>query len=413
MKFDVVIIGGGLSGLTAGIETAKAGLRTAIITSGQSALHFSSGSFGLLGATEQGEVGNPIEAMASLSPTHPYSKVGVERVAELAGGVRKLFSEAGVTLKGSKAQNHMRLTPIGEFKPAWLSTDSCATYESLSKAGGTIAVVNIKGYLDFFPGFLLNGLNKNNMPAKVVNITTPELEQLRKSTSEMRAPGIAKLLRGKALETFAHALAPLVADCSVVLMPAVIGVTDERPIDDLRRMLGKPVYYVTTPPMSVTGMREQISLRRLFEKLGGTYILGDNVTAGHIEDGELKSLSTANLGEKALMAKQYIIATGTFFSRGLIATPSRIYEPVLNLDVNFTDNRGEWFDRNIFNEQQYMTFGVKTDANFRVSAEGSTLKNVRACGALLGGCNSLKEESGAGVAIITAMEVASRVVTME
>ena len=49
MKYDTIIIGGGLSGLLAGVKLARSGSKVAIISSGQSALHFHSGSFGLLG----------------------------------------------------------------------------------------------------------------------------------------------------------------------------------------------------------------------------------------------------------------------------------------------------------------------------------------------------------------------------
>ena len=49
MKFDYIIIGGGLCGLSAGIRLAEQGKKTAIVSSGQSALHFCAGSFGLLG----------------------------------------------------------------------------------------------------------------------------------------------------------------------------------------------------------------------------------------------------------------------------------------------------------------------------------------------------------------------------
>jgi glycerol-3-phosphate dehydrogenase subunit B len=40
MKFDNIIIGGGLSGLTCGITLAKAGKKVAVITAGQSTLPF-------------------------------------------------------------------------------------------------------------------------------------------------------------------------------------------------------------------------------------------------------------------------------------------------------------------------------------------------------------------------------------
>ena len=81
MRYDTIIMGGGLSGLTAGITLASAGKRVCIVSAGQNSLHFNSGSFDLLGYDNNGKVvERPLEAIAALNDQHPYKKIGVERI---------------------------------------------------------------------------------------------------------------------------------------------------------------------------------------------------------------------------------------------------------------------------------------------------------------------------------------------
>lgn len=52
MKFDNIVIGGGMAGLSAALRLVEAGQKTLLMASGQSALHFSSGSIDLLESEE-------------------------------------------------------------------------------------------------------------------------------------------------------------------------------------------------------------------------------------------------------------------------------------------------------------------------------------------------------------------------
>lgn len=411
MKYDTIITGGGLSGLVAGISLMEKGRKAAIISSGQGALHFSTGSFGLYGTDGEGnDVANPIEAIASLGSEHPYSKIGVERVAELAETVVDFFGRAGITLTGIASRNHYRLTPMGALKPTWLSSADCAVTDDAEHPDpGRVAVVGLRGYQDFFPGFIASGLEKKGVECTIHTIALPELETLRKSAAEMRAPSIAKVLRGETLENLAKALLEAAPDAATYILPAVIGLRDEKPMEKLRKLTGRRIAVVPTQPMSVTGMRIMTALRRRFESLGGTYLLGDNVTAGLMQDNRMVSLDTTNLGKAALEADTYILATGSYFSRGLIADPEHIYEPIFGFDVDAPADRQQWFDSDFFKPQPYMSYGVRTDGDFHVSAQSKRVENVYAVGAILGGCNPLKEGSGSGVAILTAMDVASKI----
>lgn len=97
MKFDTVIIGGGLSGLLCGIRLQKAGKKCAIVSAGQSAIHFSSGSFDLLGRLPDGTaVENPLEALSGLNPDHPYSLLGKEKVCRYAEQAPLFLESCGV-----------------------------------------------------------------------------------------------------------------------------------------------------------------------------------------------------------------------------------------------------------------------------------------------------------------------------
>lgn len=309
-----------------GILLTKAGRKVAIVSSGHSALHFSSGSFGLFGQRDGNFVEHPLEAIAKLPASHPYSKVGIDAITDYVKRVKPLFAEAGINTHGSEERNHYRLTPIGAFKPAWLTIDDYATVGKPDNLPwGKVAIINFNGYLDFYPSFIAKGLEEAGLSCSLKSFTLPELETLRKSSTEMRAANIARVIVGDVIGDVAREVNRLAGDADTVLMPAVIGLFDDEPVKLLREKVDRPLYFVSTQPMSVGGMRSQIRLRRYFKKLGGTYLLGDSVTNGVAEGDRMMKISTVNLGDMELSADYFILASGSFFSYGIMANPVSIY----------------------------------------------------------------------------------------
>ncbi len=125
MKYDTIIIGGGLSGMTCAIALAEEGQNVAVVAAGQSSLHFNSGSFDLLGCMDGTDVTKPLEAIETLPESHPYRKIETTKLGEYASAAQLLLKNAGIDTTGSADQNHLRLTPIGVTKPAWLTLKIC------------------------------------------------------------------------------------------------------------------------------------------------------------------------------------------------------------------------------------------------------------------------------------------------
>lgn len=403
MRFDTIIIGGGLSGLTAGIELSRRGQKCLIVSSGQSALHFFSGSLELMGNEE-----NPFNAMSGLQCDHPYSKIGIENVKALTSKVQPLFKEVGVDFKGDVEVNHWRITPLGTLKRAWQTMDEFVT---VSQDGSIpwkkVCVLDVNGFQDFNAAYFAAGLSEIGVECVIREISMPEFDKLRGNPTEMRSTNIAKTLSEDLIGNLASRINEHTSDVDAVFMPAVVGLTGNSDVVRLKEAVDRPLQFLATLPPSVPGIRLQMMLKKHFQKLGGVYMLGDTVTEGKVEDGQLKYVRTSNHGETEFHADNFIIASGSFFSKGLLADLDGVREPVLDLDVEAFGNRSQWYEKNMFDAQPYMRFGVATDEEFHAMKDSQPIRNLYATGSLLGGCNSVKEGSGAGVAILTALHVSN------
>lgn len=417
MKFDTIIIGGGLTGLICGIRLAKQGQRCVIISAGQSALHFSSGSFDLLNALPDGTpVEHPLQHIEELSrqvPVHPYAKLGREKFRELAVLSRKLLQEAGIPVSGDEKTNHYRVTPMGTFKPTWLTLkDQLVCENKTCLPWKKIAIFNVLGFLDFYTQFIADEFRKIGTESSIHAFNFPALEYIRKNPTEMRSTNIARIFdKQENLEELAHLLKNESGDAEAIVLPAIIGLSPGNVLKQLEERVGKAICLLPTLPPSVPGIRTQQQLKKYFQQLGGVYMLGDTVLRTEREGDRVVRVYSYNHGDIPFVGQNVVLATGSFFSQGLIASPERVYEPVFDLDVSFAEDREDWYDLDLFAAQPYQKFGVKTDEGFRALYRGQPLDNLYVAGAVLEGFDAMKEGCGAGVSVLSALYVAERILS--
>ena len=411
MRMDTVIMGGGLSGLTCGIALAKRGQRVAIVASGQSTLMFNGGSMELLGSIGGKTVTSPLEAIATLPQSHPYSKIGAGNIAALAASAKELLADAGINMEGNTSANHWRITPMGVAKPAWLTLSDHLRIDNLDNLPAKrVALMCIRGFFDEPNGMLAQGLRDLGFDVKAIEFTTDDITTLRRSPSEMRASSLAKHLgSNNALQRVADQINALAGDADIVLLPSVLGQNDDNDFQSLQAMVRKPLRLVATLPPAVAGMRMQTQLRHYFKMLGGNYLMGDTAVSGAFDGDRLTSITTAKLGDMPLKADQFVLATGSFISRGLVADYERVYEPVLGLDVDADADREQWTRFNILEPQAYMGYGVATDGDLRCSKQGTTIQNLHAIGSVLSGHDAVKMGDGTGVSMLTALAAAQSI----
>ena len=413
MRTDTVIIGGGLSGLTCGLALAKRGQRVTIIASGQSTLLFNGGSMELLGSIDGKEVTAPLEAIGNLPQSHPYSKIGADIIAGLADEAQQLLADAGINMEGSVTANHWRITPMGVAMPAWLTLNENLRIDSLDKLpANRVVLMCIRGYFDQPNGMLAQGLRELGFDVKTVEFTTDDITSLRRSPSEMRATTLAKrLISNNALQRIADQINNLTDDAELVLLPSVFGQTDATDFQTLQSLVKKPLRLVATLPPSVAGGRIQTLLRHYFKMLGGNYLMGDSAVSGQFDGDKLLSVSTAKLGDMPLKANNFVLASGSFISRGLVANYERVYEPVFDLDVDADSDREQWSSFGVFETQAYSRYGVATDSDFHCMKNGKPIQNLKAIGSVLSGHDAVKMGDGTGVSMLTALAVAKGILS--
>ena len=123
-----------------------------------------------------------------------------------------------------------------------------------------------------------------------------------------------------------------------------------------------------------------------FRATGGTLLTGHRVLGGEIENGRLLNVRTDKLGDVTLEATWFILATGKFFSRGIVADMNGLREPLFGLDTQYIEDRAKWFAPSFSAPQPFMEFGVRADDGC-ATIGGQKIVNLLPAGEVLAGVN--------------------------
>lgn len=415
MNFDTLIIGGGLAGLLCGIKLQQQGQHCAIITAGQSAIDFSSGSLDLLSYCDDQPVTDfktGLQQLCAQATEHPYQRIGSDKVLAYAQDFIQFAQQLQLPLQGDAVKNHYRITPLGSLQPTWLSPTNVPTLAINDEVFPyhNIMILGIEGFHDFQPHLLAANLQAlaqfAHCKINYAFLHIPELDHLRTNAREFRSVNISQVLEHKLqFDQLVQEIKQAAGSADVLFLPACFGLDDEQFFQQLQKAVGIAMFELPTLPPSLLGLRQHYKLRREFQRLGGVLMNGDTVLRGDFAEGRLARIYTALNEEISLNADHYILATGSFFSNGLAAHFEKIIEPIFGLDLIASPDRLQWTTHRFADAQPYQSYGVKINQYCQVMKDGSTIPNLFAVGAVIGGFNGLHQGCGSGVSIVTAFNV--------
>jgi glycerol-3-phosphate dehydrogenase subunit B len=380
--YDVVIIGGGLSGFMAALSLAEKKKKIALISKGDPICCLSTGCIDVLGYGE-----DPLHEIAKLPKDHPYRLIGQQGVQDSLEYFVRIMNEAGLEYTGDIHANTKILTPLGTAKTTCLVPKSMQ--DANPETGEYIHVVSFKGLKDFYPSYITSAYKNTGYSVFDAGVST--------------TLGLATRFEDKSfIEDLAATLKGWEIPDGRIAFPAVLSTSaPEKVISYLSEKLERKIFEIPTIPPSIPGMRLLKALRTALHKKGGNVYWGREIASVE-KSGSLVEAVTLESGGRAtrVEGKSFILATGSFLGGGLYAQRNSIYETVFNLPVVFPKNRAEWFHENFFDPGHPIEkAGVRVKASF--TPYDADIENLFVTGTILASSDIVKQGCGHGLAIAT------------
>lgn len=413
---DVVVIGGGISGMMAAIAAAKKGKSVTMLRYGYGAFEIGGGLIDIMAYPNDKKSSSSLKnCIGSLSSDHPYSKLGLQRVEDAVKFLLDLTKEEGYAYEGGVEELHWVPTAVGTMKPTGLYPKSFDV-EVLKKAD-TIYLVDFKGLKDYYAKLTEKTLKKLLGEDKKYEIVTvdPKMEEAIGGRDIMIMDIARWLDKSEGQEDCASQLKALVKPGAAVVFPQVLGTMPSyAAYDKMKSALQCDVTEALCIPPSAAGMRLSKLLHNAARKYGVKIIEKARVKSAVVKGGVCESVIASGVGrEHTYAGKSFILATGGYYSGGLeVLDNNKVLEPIFNLPVKvMSQKEDEWANLEMFSDkkQPFALAGVTVNYEMcPVNENGEkVLKNVFVTGRNLCGYDFCFEKSGNGVALASAYQAAA------
>jgi glycerol-3-phosphate dehydrogenase subunit B len=408
---DVLVIGGGLAGVTAAIAAARTGARTRLVSHKQSTLRNASGLVDVLGYTPDGAgpLIDPFDALDALPEGHPYSVVGP---AAVESGLTLFDEIVGETYRGGHTRrNALVPTHGGTVKPTARYPEGASA--GLASRPEDALLVGFEALADFDAPAAADHLAAAGVPFETRGVTVSFPGDLRADAKVTRYAHLLDRDADVEIEggttgvrtALAEVVKPHLDGEARVGFPAVLG--DDRP-DEVRLLLeaelGADVFEVPMGPPSLPGLRLEDRLYVAAREAGVRVETGNPVVDVEAHDGRIEHVLVERTHQPVpYAADEYVLATGGLVGGGVDSDRSSVREPVFGCHVPHPEDRYDWSAERAFGEHPFARFGVVPDESLRpTDPDGAVeFENLRAAGAVLGGADFAAEKSGCGISLAT------------
>lgn len=395
-RWDLIVIGMGLAGLTAARTAVEKGARVLIIGRGMGSVTLFGNTIDLLGSIPPGtDVEEGITRWIATNPHHPYARTGWTGIAESLNAFRRLFPQP-YTFEAVGSGNSLVPTGAGTLRPTYLLPVTMTAGTQMS--GADTLIVGLKGFKDFQGDTV-----SLHLQCRGVTLSLP-----RYGLEGLTAMALARLMDEEPFrERLGEAIRRQMAGEKRIGLPAILGF--KAPADVLKTLetvTGARVFEIPMLPPSIPGLRIFHRFREVLIAKGATFIMGNPVVTADLKERRCEGITVLNPPLSTVYrAENYILATGRFLGGGLWADMEKITEPLFHLPVFQPEARGLWFRERFFQPEAHPIHraGIATDEDLRpVDAEGKVLlKNVRAAGSILAHHQAIEEHSREGIDIAT------------